>query len=105
MYYNQLVRDKIPDILLSKGEEPIIKVLTEAEYKQELEKKLRDVIVEVLSSGSSKERIDNLSDMIEVVEALAIYEGANLETVLKIKHDNFIERGGFSRKVFLINVK
>ena len=38
--YNKLVRDKIPDIIKSNGENPVIKVLNEDEYKKELEKKI-----------------------------------------------------------------
>ena len=38
--YNKLVRDNIPDIILSNGETPITRILASVEYKQELEKKL-----------------------------------------------------------------
>ena len=38
--YNKLVRDKIPEIITSKGEKPITRVLNDEEYKEQLEKKL-----------------------------------------------------------------
>lgn len=37
--YNKLVRDNIPDIIHSNGEIPITRILSNDEYKQELEKK------------------------------------------------------------------
>ena len=36
--YNKLVRDKIPNIIKEQGETPVVKVLNEIEYKNELEK-------------------------------------------------------------------
>ena len=36
--YNKLVRDNIPDIIKNNGEDPITRILTNEEYKQELEK-------------------------------------------------------------------
>lgn len=38
MSYNKLVRDKIPEIIKSKGEVPITRILSEVGYKEELEK-------------------------------------------------------------------
>ena len=38
--YNKLVRDNIPNIIKNNGEDPITRILTNEEYKQELEKKL-----------------------------------------------------------------
>ena len=40
--YKKLVRDRIPEIILSKGETPITRILSDAEYKEELEKKLHE---------------------------------------------------------------
>lgn len=36
--YNKLVRDKIPDIIVSNREKPITRILDDIEYKKELEK-------------------------------------------------------------------
>ena len=37
--YNKLVRDNIPEIIISNGEVPITRILSNEEYKEELEKK------------------------------------------------------------------
>ena len=46
--YNKLVRDNIPNIIKEKGEEPITRILSDEEYKKELEKKLNEEYQEVL---------------------------------------------------------
>lgn len=38
--YNKLVRDNIPNIISKNGETPITRVLSDVEYKEELERKL-----------------------------------------------------------------
>lgn len=38
--YNKLVRDNIPDIIISRGETPVTRVLDDAEYKKALEDKI-----------------------------------------------------------------
>lgn len=55
--YNKLVRDKIPNIIKEKNETPVVKVLTDEEYKKELEKKLYEEYQEVLeANGEEKSR-------------------------------------------------
>ena len=39
--YNKLVRDNIPNIIKEKGEEPITRILSDEEYKKELEKEIK----------------------------------------------------------------
>ena len=38
--FNKLVRDNIPDIIHNNGKKAITRILSDEEYKQELEKKL-----------------------------------------------------------------
>ena len=49
MSYEKLVRDKIPEIIRSNGEEPETRILSDEEYKKELEKKLLEEYQELLS--------------------------------------------------------
>lgn len=101
--YNKLVRDNIPNIIKSKGEEPVIKILNDDEYKIELEKKLNEEYKEVLES-SGEARVEELADMLEVIKALAKVEGKTLDEVIAIANEKANKRGAFGEKIFLEKV-
>ncbi len=101
--YNKLVRDKIPEIIKSNGEEPITRVLTDEEYKVELEKKLNEEYQEVLNA-TGKDRIEELADMLEIINFLAKLENATLDEVIAIANVKSLKRGAFNDKIFLEKV-
>lgn len=101
--YNKLVRDNIPNIIKTKGEEAIIKILDDDEYKTELEKKLNEEYKEVLES-SGEARVEELADMLEIIRALAKLEGKTLEEVIDIADEKASKRGAFDKKIFLEKV-
>ena len=93
--YNKLVRDKIPELLDSKGISYEKRIATPEEYRVELIKKLQEEISEFIETPNSEE----LADIIEVVEALKkLPEFSNTEEVRKKK---LAERGGFEEKIIL----
>ena len=88
----KLVRDKIPDVIRSKGDTPITRTASREEYHQALDDKLTEEIREWRESGDPEE----LADVMEVVHALANTRGisaSQLEEMRAAKHE---ERGGFS---------
>ena len=101
--YNKLVRDKIPEIIKSNGEKPITRVLTDEEYKIELEKKLNEEYQEVLNA-TGKDRIEELADMLEIIKYLAKLENATLDDVIAIANAKSSKRGAFNDKIFLEGV-
>lgn len=103
--YNKLVRDLIPEIILDKGERPITRVLSDEEYKTELETKLGEEYHEVLGTENSTDRIEELADMLEVIMALAAVEGKSLDDVVEVANQKRLKRGGFERKIYLERVE
>lgn len=101
--YNKLVRDNIINIIESNGETPIIRILSDEEYKTELERKLNEEYHEVLES-SGKNRLEELADMIEVIKYLAKIEDATLDDVIAIAKEKSLKRGAFEGKIFLEKV-
>lgn len=104
MEYNKLVRDKIPDIIKANGEEPETRVLSDEEYKEELEKKLLEEYHEVLEATGS-DRLEELADMLEVMLSLAALEDKTLDDIIATADQKRIKRGGFKEKIYLKRVK
>ena len=102
--YNKLVRDRIPEIIVSNGGVAFTKILSDEEYKIELEKKLLEEYGEVLLSKTKEERIEELADMIEVIRALAILENSSIEDVLDVAKNKSLKRGCFENKIYLEKV-
>lgn len=98
MDYNKLVRDSIPEIIAAQGEKPIIRVMDDKEYIISLEKKLDE---EVAEYHESKE-IEELADVMEVIYALCEAKGHSVDELIKVYEKKHIERGGFSKRIFLV---
>lgn len=101
--YNKLVRDNIIDIIKNNGEEPIYSILDDSNYVSCLEKKLYEEYLEVIDSDGD-DRVEELADMLEVIEALASTCDKTLDDVLVVKNNKRNKRGGFKEKIFLQKV-
>jgi predicted house-cleaning noncanonical NTP pyrophosphatase (MazG superfamily) len=96
--YNKLVRDKIPSIIESKGEKPITKILDAEEYIRELNRKLQEELLEFLQDNTAEE----LADMLEVIYAIANTHHISIEELERIREQKKEDKGGFEKKIFLI---
>ena len=101
--YNKIVRDNIPQIIIAKGETPVVKKLNQKEYKEKLEEKLYEEYEEVIKA-SKKDRIEELADMIEVIRALGSLEKVSLDEIIRIADEKALKRGAFNDRIFLEKV-
>lgn len=97
MKYDKLVRDNIPEIIRSKGTEPIIHVATEEEYRQKLKEKL----LEEVNKFNEAESPEEMADVLEVIDAIMEFKGYKKEDVEAIKNKKAEERGGFRKRIIL----
>ena len=65
--------------------------------------KLLEECHEVIDA-QSRDRLEELADLVEVVKALAKTEDATLEDVLKIADEKCEKRGAFENKIYLETV-
>jgi len=98
--YNKLVRDRIPEIILKNGEQPIIEILEDNKYKEMLDKKLLEEVNEYLQDDN----VEELADIMEVILAILKFKNVDIskfENIVKNKRD---KKGGFENKIFLKEV-
>jgi predicted house-cleaning noncanonical NTP pyrophosphatase (MazG superfamily) len=94
--HGKLVRDKIPQIIRSKGQEPVIHTADIEEYSIRLRDKLREEVEEYLASDNDREE---LADILEVLYALARQTGTDQEQLEKLRAAKAEERGGFADRI------
>lgn len=104
MSYKKLVRDNISNIISENGEVPITRILSDEEYKLELEKKLLEECKEVIES-TGKDRIEELADLLEVMIALGKIEEKTLEDIINVGKVKRLKRGSFEQRIYLEDVK
>ncbi len=103
--YNKLVRDRIPEIIEAKGEKAVFTVLGEKEYWEMLLRKDEEELREVAEAESLEERRAELADKLEVLRAMAKYWGFSLQDIINAADQKATERGGFDKRIFLVEVE
>lgn len=97
MKYNKLVRDKIPAIIESKGETPIVHIASDEEYRQKLREKLQEEVDEYLDDSNEEE----LADILEVIYALGALNEVDRDELESIRKEKAQKRGAFKKKIIL----
>ncbi len=96
--YNKAIRDKIPEIIKQSGGNCNIKILSNKEFLEELDKKLGEELQEYQEDKS----IEELADIMEIIEKIIKLRGITLNDLEKIKVGKLEKHGGFEKNLFLI---
>ena len=105
IHFNKLVRDRIPEILHAKGMIAETRVLTTEEYARMLRVKLVEEAGELDRALTSDDLQGEIVDVLEVVDAIAALSGFSRAALLTAQEKKRAERGGFSKRIFLIRTK
>lgn len=97
MRYDKLVRDRVPDIIMAKGESCTTHIADEAEYETKLFEKLREETEELVRDRS----IGEIADVLEMIDAIAALKKFSQEEIDAVKQKKLEERGGFSGRIVL----
>lgn len=98
MQFNKLVRDKIPEIILEKGQKVTISKSNDPRY---LESKLVEKVKEFLEAKSKEE----IADVLEIIEAIIESNKWTKEEIETIRKNKLEAKGGFNKRIILENVE
>lgn len=102
--YNKLVRDNIPDIINSNDGIPVYHELNEEEYWKYLLIKDTEELQEVKDATTIEERKKELADKLEIIRAMAEYNGFSLQDILEEADRKKEKNGGFQKRLLLEKV-
>lgn len=97
----KLVRDKIPEIIKSKGQTPKTRTLNEIEYKKYLLDKLQEEAKEVSSAETKEDQLEEIADVLEILKAIAALNNSGLEEIEQIRKKKAESNGGFEKRILL----
>lgn len=100
-HYNKLVRDRIPEIIERDGKRLSTRILDEDEYVSYLNEKLKEELAEYLKCEETKDQIEELADMLEVILALAEVRGVTAEELEAVRRQKADKRGAFNERILL----
>lgn len=103
--YNKLVRDRIPEIIEKSGKKFTVETLDHDRYVLEMKKKLTEELKEYHETANNDEALEELADMLELIYSLAEVHGGTIEELEQIRKQKAEKRGGFKKKLFLIEVE
>ena len=98
--YNKLVRDRIPEIIRESGKIPTLRVLSDSEYNEQLDRKLLEEVNEYLESGE----LEELADITEVIRAILAQKGVAADDFEKACIKKREKRGAFEKRLLLTRV-
>ena len=98
---NKLVRDRIPELIAANGEDGEYYVYPIDDFENELILKLQEETGEYLESKNPEE----LADILEVLMELIKIRNFTLSEIDIIRKKKLEERGGFSKRIFLVKVE
>jgi len=98
--HQKLVRDKIPELIISSGNECKTRIMDDDEFEIELKKKLLEETKELIEASDEKV-INEMADVLQVLISIAAQHNISLDKVIEYQIEKENKRGAFFQKIFL----
>ena len=102
--YPKLVRDNIPEVVGKlTGKEVKTRILEDDnEYSKFLMKKVEEEAHELATAEGKEHIAEEAADVMELIDAILEFNGLDIETVHKIQKDKAEKRGGFRKRILML---
>ncbi|MFH1597843.1 MAG: nucleoside triphosphate pyrophosphohydrolase [Patescibacteria group bacterium] len=101
IYYNKLIRDKIPEKIEKSGGTGFYRILKKKEYEAKLIQKVEEEASGLTAAKSKQELTDELADVIEVIEEIKKVKKITDKQIKTARRKNMTKKGGFKKRIFL----
>ncbi len=101
IYFNKLIRDKIPEKLISKNCKFKTRFLDKEEFEIELLKKVEEEASALPLVKNKEDLISEIADVLAVIDEIIKVKNISDEQIELAKKINFNKKGGFDKKIFL----
>ncbi|MCA9367705.1 nucleoside triphosphate pyrophosphohydrolase [Candidatus Kaiserbacteria bacterium] len=102
VFYNKLVRDKIEDIIVGKGERCEVRTIdSDEEFQQELLKKVVEEASALSMTRSKEEFLEEVTDLMIVLDTLNEFLQFDETTMQQAVLDNIARKGEYKNRHFL----
>jgi predicted house-cleaning noncanonical NTP pyrophosphatase (MazG superfamily) len=99
--YNKLVRDLIPERIEKSGEHARVRVLTTAEFSDELRKKLLEEAAELTQAHTRDDVLKEYADLMVVLDFIALEHEFSKADIHDALTRNLEAKGSFEKRFFL----
>lgn len=101
IYYNKLCRDRVPEIIKSKGFECEIREVDHDEYKREIIRKVFEEASGVSNHTSRESLLKELADLLITINAVKNEFEISDAEVTEAMTKSLVEKGGYDKRHYL----
>ncbi|MDD5341894.1 MAG: nucleoside triphosphate pyrophosphohydrolase [Patescibacteria group bacterium] len=102
IYYNKLIRDKIPQVMEKSGARYNVHVISQKQFKEELLKKVGEEASGLLTSKNKIGVIQEIGDVITVIEEIKRIFKITDREIKQTMVRAFKRKGGFRKRLYLV---
>lgn len=102
IYYNKLIRDRIPEKIAKAGAACETRLLTEEEFERELVKKVEEEASGMPAAASREELIEEMGDVLDVIDEVRKLKGITDAELAVTRARALEKKGGFEKRLFLL---